>query len=162
MKKILAKDLQGKEFEIELAQENWEPIKEKHRPDKTIASFLSFGLGSRLRFEEIPEEDNVIIDYADVYISKGDAVVTSLMDDGKRVIIKAEKLLDDGKKEEILNKIIKKIDFDNALNDEIFIAMLSNVFTEEQLKHFLVQDDIEILLFDGLMYLKSGDKAYRL
>ena len=51
MKEIVAKDLQGKEFEIEPAYERWSITKEKHRPEKLIASFLSFGLGSRLRFE---------------------------------------------------------------------------------------------------------------
>ena len=98
----------------------------------------------------------------DTHISTGDAVVTKLFDDGEKVIIEAEKIVRDDDKKEILNKIIKKIDFDNALNNNLFIEMFSNVFTEEQLKHFLEQDDMEILLFDGLMYLKLGDKAYRL
>lgn len=168
MEKLTAKNLEGKEFEIVLAQEI--PLmKKEHQPEILILPFPSFGIGTRLKMEPldkvIGEEYEVETEEGEswgVFRSDNDAIVTKVSEKNGEIIIEAETQIRKEEKKELVNKIIKKVNFDNALNENIFIEILSNVFTENQLEKFLKQEDIEILLFKGLMYLKAGDKAYRL
>ena len=147
-----------------LAEEIDPPIKKEHQPEILILPFSSFGIGTRLRLKRVDafhEEDYEIDGWGGLRYDS-DAIVTKIYEENGKIIIDAETQTKKEDKVKLVDKIIKKVDFDNALNENIFIEILSNVFTEEQLKKFLEQDDIEVLLFKGLMYLKVGDKAYRL
>ncbi len=154
------KTLDKTEYELEQAYPDWDDPKKKHKPEINIIPYITFGLGSRIFFEISKETVSDTTDYTDQYI-KG-AQVTAFYQKGNKIIIEAEKKIDKTKKIKIVNKIVEKIDFKKGLTNDLFIEMLSHVFTEKQLNQFLKQKDLEILIFDGLMYLKSNGKAYRL
>jgi len=154
------KSLDKTEYELEQAYPDWDDPKKKHNPEITIIPYQTFGLGSKIFFEKSEEPIGNMTDYEDKY-SKG-AQVTSFYMKGGKIIIEAAQKIDKTKKIKIVNKIVDKIDFKTGLTNELFVEMLSNVFTEKQLNKFLKQKDLEILIFKGLMYLKSGGKAYRL
>ncbi len=156
------KTLDGKEYKLdERYSSDIYLQKKKYNPDILIIPFTSFGIGNRLNFEKIRVNDNNIEIGCDIY-NENSAIVTALYEKDGKIIIEAEK---DTKKEEkmkFVNKIIRKINFSDSLNDKLFISLLSNVFTDKQLEQFINEDDLEIILFNGLMYLKVRDKAYRL
>jgi hypothetical protein len=66
------------------------------------------------------------------------------------------------RKAEALRTIVPQIDFGNEILRDRIVEILSLVFLPEQLEEMLKEDAIEILMFNGFMYLKVGDKAYRL
>ncbi len=158
-----AKDLNGNEYLLESQYPDMVPSK-RHNPETLILPFSNFGIGSRLVFEKIEGADTEIVISENIQIehNKSSAIITDFKKEGDKFIIKAETNTKKEKKTEFINKIIGRIDMDDCLSDEFFIDMLSNVFTEKQLNDFLNKGDIEILLFDNLMYLKSDNKAYRL
>lgn len=158
-----AKDLIGNEYLLE-SQYPEAVSSKKHDPETLILPFSNFGIGTRLVFEKIEGVDTeVVIDGTTaIEYNESSAIVTDFRKEGDKFIIEAETDTKKEKKTEFINKIIGKIDMDDTLSDEFFVDMLSNVFTEKQLNDFLNKEDIEILLFDNLMYLKSDDKAYRL
>ncbi len=156
------KTLDGKEYKLDgrypsdIFQQ-----KKKHNPDILIIPFISFGIGSKLNFEKI-DHSHSQISLGDINSWETAALVTAFYEEDEKIIIEAEK---DTKKEDkmkFVNKIVKKINFSDGLKDKIFIDILSNVFTDKQLEQFINEDDLEIILFDGLMYLKVRGKAYRL
>ena len=156
------KTLDKKEYKLD---ERYPPEifkkKKKYNPDILIMPFTSFGIGSKLLFEKI-DHSHSQISLGDINSWETAASVTALYEKDSKIIIEAEK---DTKKEEkmkFVNKIIRKINFVDSLNDKIFIEILSNVFTDKQLEQFIKEKNLEIVLFDGLMYLKVGEKAYRL
>ncbi len=156
------KDLNGKEY---LLESSWAEMtkEEKYNPETLIIPFTSFGIGGRLMFEKIEGDTEVMVEggigfrYMD-----SSAVITDFRQEGDKFIIEAKFNTKKEKKNDFVNKIIGRIDMDDTLSDEFFVDMLSHVFTEQQLQNFLNKDDLEILLFNNLMYIKSGDKAYRL
>ena len=165
VKKVLTKTLDKKEFELEEAYPSslFTP-KEKHCPAVIIKPFVSFGIGSRLKFKE-SSPDTTSVDIGNQLFEDGAASVTAFYQDPKnsdKIIIEAEKNMHKEEKMKFVNKIIRKINLGGSLKDEIFIKMLSRVFTDKQLEQFVKEKDLEIILFDGLMYLKVGEKAYRL
>lgn len=174
MRKTTTKTIDGEEYELEeyciVHSENIE----KHKPEILILPFNSFGLGTRLNFEK-PQDSLSIdlpgygvsneinyIDYIPIGGGEAKAVVTAFYEQDNKIIIEAMEDTKQEEKKQFVDKIIKKIDFGDGLNNEVFVKMLSHVFSENQLKHFLDVDNIEILLFDGLMYIKCEEKAYRL
>lgn len=163
VQKITAKALDKTEYELDLTYPLEINIEDKHKPGISIIPFLSFGLGTRLNFEKDTHiADTEIQGWEGYIIRPGDAVVTNFYEEDNKIIIEAQQKTDKEEKKEFLNKIIKKINLDNDYNEKLFVDMLSNVFTDKQLESFLSVDDLEVLLFDGLMYIKCGDKAYRL
>lgn len=164
--KVISKSLDKTKYELdEVYPSDLLVVKKKHKPEIPIIPFLSFGLGSRLNFvKDTGKSDTEIAGWEGYLIRDKDAVVTEFYQKGDKIIIKAKQSTKEEKEEkkEFLNKIVKKINMDNDYNEKLFIDMLSNVFSDKQLKRLLKEDDIEILLFEGLMYLKCGDKAYRL
>ena len=154
------KSLDKTEYQLECAYPTPGDPNKKHDPEIIIIPFKTFGLGSMLFFEKSKNDLMTEIDW-ETSFEQG-AQVTSLYSKGNKIIIEAERKIDKSKKIKVVNSIVDKIDFKAGLGNEIFIKMLSNVFTDKQLNHFLEQKDIEILMFKGLMYLKSGKKAYRL
>ncbi len=158
-----AKDLNGNEYLLESQYPEMVSSK-RHNPETLILPFSNFGIGSRLVFEKIEGDDGVTVIEGNLGIeyNESNAIITDFRKEGNKFIIEAETNTKKEKKTEFINKIIGRIDMDDCLSDEFFIDMLSNVFTEKQLNDFLNKGDIEILLFDNLMYLKSDNKAYRL
>lgn len=156
------KDLEGKEYLLE--SQYAEIVKdEKYDPAVLIIPFCSFGIGARLTFEKIEGDTEIQVEEEMIFRYRANgAIVTDFRQEGDKFIIEAETNTKKEEKMEFVNKIIGRIDMDDSLSDEFFVDMLSNVFTEEQLQNFLNKDEIEILLFDNLMYLRSEDKAYRL
>ncbi len=148
------------EYELEQAYPDFDDAKKKHNPEINIIPYLTFGLGSKMFFEISKEVMDNTADYTNQHF-KG-AQVTAFYQKGNNMIIEAEKKIDKTKKIKIVNKIVEKIDFKKGLTNDLFVTMLSHVFTQKQLNQFLKQKDLEILIFDGLMYLKSNGKAYRL
>lgn len=156
------KDLNGKEYLLESSWAEMMPS-EKHNPETLIIPFTSFGIGGRLMFEKIEADTEVVVEGGMGFrYMESSAVITDFRREGDKFIIEAEFNTKKEKKTDFVNKIIGKIDMDDTLSDEFFVDMLSNVFTEQQLQNFLNKEEIEILLFNNLMYLKSEDKAYRL
>ncbi len=161
-----AKDLKGNEYLLDAQYAEYTPSK-KHSPGIIIIPFTSFGVGTRLTFEKV---ENDIIKGAEsdgpigFVCFENSAVVTDFRREGDKFIIEAQKDTKKEKKMEFVNKIIGRIDMNDNLSDEFFIDMFTNVFTEQQLQNFLnkSKEELEILLFDNLMYLKSDNKAYRL
>jgi len=163
VRKITAKALDKTEYEIDLAYKSETNVADKYKPNISIIPFLSFGLGTRLNFEKDTQRPDTEVQGWEGYIIRpGDAVVTNFYEKDDKIIIEAQQRTDKEEKQEFLNKIIKKINLDNNYNEKLFVDMLSNVFTDKQLECFLSIDDLEILLFDGLMYVKCENKAYRL
>ncbi len=157
-----AKDLKGNEYILD-SQYFEEVSSKKHEPEILIVPFTSFGVGTRLTFEKIENDTEIQIDDLK-YFESGAAVVTDFRQEGNKFIIEAEQNTKKEKKMEFVNKIIGQVDMDDNLSDGFFLDMLANVFTEQQLQSFLnkSKEELEILLFDNLMYLKSDNKAYRL
>lgn len=156
------KDLNGKEYLLESQYPELTSSK-KHNPEILIIPFCSFGIGARLTFEKLKGDTEIEIhDDATLSYLEHSAIITDFRQEGDKFIIEAEQNTKKEKKMEFVNKIIGKIDMNDSLSNEFFVDMLSNLFTEQQLQNFLNKDEIEILLFDNLMYLKSDDKAYRL
>jgi hypothetical protein len=148
-----------------------EVMPKKHYPEQIIATFHSFGIGTGLRMEGVKKRTSGLLEFpSDIIVDlevedelNQWSKVISIEDKGDTVIIKAVSRED--KKEDktkYINGIADKIDFKQGLCNEVFIEMLTNVFTEERLNEILEIDDIEILSFNGLMFLKIKDKAYRL
>ena len=160
VKKEKTKSLDKTEYELECAYPTPGDPSKKHNAEITIIPFRTFGLGSIIFFEKSKNDLLSVEDWEDSY--QDGAQVTSFYQKGGKVIIEAEQKIEKTKKIKIVDKIVDKIDFKQGLCNDIFVQMLSNVFTEKQLNHFLEQKDIEILMFKGLMYLKCGKKAYRL
>ena len=155
------KDLNGNEYLLE--SQYPETLSEKHNPEILIIPLCTFGIGTRLTFEKVESGTQIQVEGAIGFsYSENAATVTDFRQEGDKFIIEAENNTKKEKKMEFVNKIIGKVDMDDSLSDEFFVDMLSNVFTEQQLQNFLNKEEIEILLFDNLMYLKSEDKAYRL
>ena len=156
------KDLNEKEYLLESQYAEMTPS-EKHNPETLIIPFTSFGIGARLTFEKIEAATEVEVDEViNFRYMEHSAVITDFRQEGDKFIIEAETNTKKEKKMEFVNKIIGKIDMDDSLSDGFFLDMLSHVFTEQQLQDLLNKDNIEILLFNNLMYLKVKNKAYRL
>ncbi len=157
------KDLDGNEYLLEYQYPEIVSSK-KHNPETLILPFSNFGIGSRLVFEKVEGVDGeIVIDgTTPIEYNESCGIITDFRKEGDKFIIEAETNTKKEKKTEFVNKIIGKIDMEDTLSDEFFIDMLSNIFSEKQLNDFLNKEDIEILLFDNLMYLKSDNKAYRL
>ncbi len=165
VKKVLTKTLDKKEFELEEAYpSSFYAQKKKHEPAVIIKPFVSFGIGSRLKFKE-SDLTTTSVEIGGQLFEDGAASVTAFYQDPKnpdKIIIEAEKNIHKEEKMKFVNKIVKKINLEGSLKDEMFIKILSRVFTDKQLEQFIKEDDLEIILFEGLMYLKVGKKAYRL
>ncbi len=161
-----AKDLKGNEYLLDsLYAEMIHP--EKHNPETLVIPFISFGIGARLTFEKVENDYGIEVEGAgplNFKCMESSAVITDFRKEGDKFIIEAERDTKEEKKTEFIDKIVGRMDMDDCLSDEFFVDMLSNVFTEQQLQSFLNKnkDELEILLFDNLMYLKLDDKAYRL
>ena len=97
-----------------------------------------------------------------VFNPNGGVTVTDIHQENGKTIIEASENIHKEEKSKYVNKIMNEIDFSQGLNNERFVEMFSNVFTEERLKEILGSDDVEFLCFNGLMYFKLGDKAFRL
>jgi len=161
-KKLTTKTLDGIEFKLEEAY----PIrlfqtKKKHQPAQIIIPFISFGIGTKINFNKIVKE-SVGVEIGGEFSDGNAASVTAFYEEGDKIIIEAEKETKKEEKMKFVNKIVRKLNFNEGLSNKTFIDMLSNVFTDKQLQEFMNEKDLEIILFDGLMYLKVGDKAYRL
>ena len=160
MNKTTTKSLDGTKYELLNPWYMTDKEEKKVMPEQIIVPFHSLGIGTRLQLRKNIKDHA----YGGIIVpdNAGSAVITETYEKNGKFIIKA---VENTRKEDKLyyaNKVIKEIDFTQGLANERFVEMLSNVFTEKQLKKLLKAKDIEILLFDGLMYLKLGNKAYRL
>jgi len=159
MKEATTKNLEGEEFKLDSTIVDEEA--EKHKPEQIVFPFRSFGVGTKLQMRK---NDKAFI-YSGMVIDDeiGNATVISVdEDEDGQVTIYAIEETEKDTKLKYLKEITKEIDFEQGMGNETMIKMLSNVFNERQLKEFLEADDIEILNFEGLMYLRHKDKAYRL
>ncbi len=147
-----------------------------HGPERLIMAFRSFGLGTKLNLGRRGKTlDQVIVPTpggsVPFYAFEDDEdpcreEVVSVEQEGDKIIIEAiespRKRRRRKSKKRYVNKILEQIDFYEGLADKYFERMFMNVFTERQLESMLKARRMEILLFDGLMYLHVGNKAYRL
>jgi len=160
MEKIMTKGLDGTEYELNnpwfVTDEEIENIK----PEQIIVPFNTLGIGTRLQLRE----NNKDRQYGPIMLpdNTGSAVITEIEEKNNQLIIKAVENTKQEEKLKYTKEIIKEIDFSQGLGNERFVEILTNVFTKEQLLKMLNADDLEILLFDGLMYLRLDNKAYRL
>ena len=162
MVNIITKTLDGAEFKLDTNYDYSHLVKNKNKPEQIIIPFVSFGIGSKLNFDK-PRELRTEIELGGLITDEDAATVVAFYDDGKdNLIIELEKSTKKEEKMKFVNKIVRKLNISDNLNNKIFIDLLSNVFTDKQLESFIHKDSIEIILFDGLMYLKVGNKAYRL
>jgi hypothetical protein len=152
-------DLDGNEHQL-IAPLVDESTFEKHKAKQTIIPFLSFGIGTKLSIDK--EDEYNLTSINGMLQGINSATVYDIRENNKKVIIKAKRKRDLDDKIYFVNQIINNIDFDNALTSDIFLKMFANVFTESELNEILACDEVEIISFNGLMYLKVNDKAYRL
>ena len=161
-KKLITKTLDGKEFKLdETYPSSLRKIKKKHQPAQIISPFASFGIGTKLNFQDAKKE-SIDLEFGGELNDENAASVTAFYEEGDKIIIEAEKETEKEEKMKFVNKIVRKLNFKENLSNKVFIDLLSNVFTDKQLQEFIDKDDLEIILFDGLMYLKVKNKAYRL
>ena len=167
MKMKKTKSLSNIEYELDEIfnfEDNFKNVNNIHLPEQIIASFKSFGINTDICIG-YGEHSNLfyitaIEDEHDVKLAK----VIDIRDiDDDKIIIRCEcQKQDKEKKIRFVDSIVKEIDFRQGLCNEVFVKMLCNVFTEQRLKEIFECDDVEILSFNGLMYLKIMDRAYRL
>ena len=159
MKKLKTKGLDKKEYELNYGTfYEDDKVNKKHLPDINIIPFMSFGYGTRIPIKKCLYEG--LIEPNDSELN-GAEVVAFYNRKGK-FIIEAEQNTKNEKKRNYIKQIVNEVDFKQGLANETFVSMLTNVFSKKILKEILNADDIEILSFEGLMYLKVGKKAYRL
>ncbi len=160
MIKLKTKGLDGGKYELKYYTDYDGKQKYKnHQPDRIIIPFNSFGYGTRIPVREAKLRLNDIT--YDENINKGAEVVAFYNRNGKFIIEAVENTKKEKKKKYVKN-IMKEIDLTQGLANETFISILTNVFTKERLKEIRNAKNIEMLSFEGLMYLKVKNKAYRL
>jgi len=161
-KKLITKTLDGTEFQL---KERYPELRltttKKHLPEQIIIPFVSFGLGTRINFDKL-NKNLVELEIGGITSNEKCASVTALYEKDGKIIIEAEKESKKEEKMKFVNKIVRKLKIGQGLSNKLFVKILSNVFTDKQLEQFIKEKDLEIILFDGLMYLKVNDKAYRL
>lgn len=164
IRKPVTKTLNKEKFELDETYSGWngKPDK-KHLPEIEIIPYVSFGIGTKINVEKNPTDPIIeLYELEGQRINPGMARVTRIFQKKEKVIIEAEIDTKKAKKMEFVNKIVKKINFKDGLKNNIFIKMFANVFSQKQLERFIKAKDLEMVLFDGLMYLKHKNKAYRL
>lgn len=161
------KSLDNTQYELDEIfnfEDNFKDIDNTHYPEQVIASFQSFGVNTPLCID-YGENSNLfyVMSIDDDYNLKL-VKVTEIKDiDGESIVIKCERQKQDNEKKiRFVNEVFKEIDLRQGLCNETFVKMLCNVFSEERLKEILECDDVEVLSFKGLMYLRIKDRAYRL
>ena len=156
LKAVTAKSLTGQVYELDdTISENSDTSAEQ-----IIHPFESFGFGTRIQL--LDRTETYFVPYGDIDLDLDTARVSEWYDEGGKIIIKAVQLKRTRKKLQFVNGIIDRIDFKQGLGNAVFCEMLTNVFKEEQLQEMIDEEHIEILTFNGLMYLQVGRKAYRL
>lgn len=166
-------DLEGKEYILNHRQfTSSERVFKDIAPEQIIIAMPELKNGSVLLVDDTPkltkeEKDELKKDcyqqviryfHVDHICDLGDELVIEAV--GKPYLPLSQEKME--KKAELLRKIAPRIDFSNEALRKKLAEILSLVFLPEQLENMLKIDQIEVLLFDNLMYLKVGDKAYRL
>jgi hypothetical protein len=160
------KSLDGTEYVLDAIGEiPLDKIKEEegiHEPDKIIARFDSFGINTKVCVDYgVSSLFSIFIGDDDLPLLK-QANVTDIVEHGKTMVIYAEHKKVLGKKVKITEEILEEMDFRQGVGKEVMMNMFSNLFTKGVLKNILECDEVEFLMFNKLMYIKVGDRAYRL
>ena len=162
----LSKSITGKEYELNLIydwDESFMNIDMSHYPEQIVAAYTSFGINSKVCLGYEEGSNLFFVVELDEEPQIKTARVIDVIENDEIVIIKC--VGDEQKKEDkmkLVNEVINDIDLRQGLYNDVFIDMLSNVFSEERLKEILECDDVEVMIFDKLMYLRVKDRAYRL
>ncbi len=164
MKNLKTKGLNNKEYQLEYCMEyDNKKIIKKHLPDINVIPFTSFGYGTLLPVNCIIFDTGINMnENVNDLNQKTCAEITSFYNKNGKFIIEAERNTKKEQKKKYIKQIINEIDLRQGLANETFINILTNVFSKKNLKEILNTKNIEMLSFDGLMYLKVNKKAYRL
>ena len=151
------------EYELETPFFEYVKNEKNYLPEKKIVAFMSFGIGTTLCMDYKGFSSEILLMEVNNDPTVKRAKVTNIEETENQVIIQPVSIKEPKEKKiKYVNKIIEKIDFKKGFCNKVFIEMLKNLFTQERLKEILEYESPEILCFNGLMYLKIKNRAYRL
>lgn len=190
-KKPTTVGLNKKKYELNYSVYSWSKrAKEQTKPEQLIFAFKEIKPGIKFwtsdwkkttaeerkwmkdkekKFWSFLDEDEEDYEFEIIHDLTRPFTVKEIRDEGDEVVFIAEGKPYESPKQEIednkadvLQKVVERIDFKYDQMRKNLFKTLANVFTPEILEDALKTNDIEILMFDRIMYLKIGKKAYRL